>query len=344
MGRLLLFVLVPALAATCACAQVKAKDSRSPAKPDGVTFSIRQARLADAVVALHTTARLNIIADAYIDDLVLGGVSFEGVAADTAARDVASAFGRQVTSSARVLIMRDPQWIRRLSHDAANGRLFPKRWDIAADIRLTDQSQDGKGTAADGAVAAAYSAGSKRISIQANERLLGEVVDRVAGATGWKLQLDRAARARRVTLMLREVTGGEVCTAVLEFLNRAAVLTPVQNPEQRQAEAVQVELMTGLAGLKQMSRDLKGKLLPLLAPAQLASFSRGERVMVRFNELPPLLRNQARTYAEASHSRLQGALPSPLEWNRASEFRLGVDQDPLISIYGFGKDGRVIGF
>jgi hypothetical protein len=127
-------------------AQTPPPAKESPPEPL-VTLELKQASLADVVEALGKRYRLNILADAYLNDLTLPHVKVEQVPLGMAVSRLASLYQRQVFSRNGVLVLRHHRWHLRREQEKFRMRQYRVTWATPGRILVEDAEKPASSSA-----------------------------------------------------------------------------------------------------------------------------------------------------------------------------------------------------
>lgn len=311
------------------------QNGRQPA----ASLKVTQARVADVVSKFSELTGESVLADAFADEPLVGGIEIGLSDQEFAFRQAVALLQRRSFRIGRVRIARHQRWLAQVRLERLHLPLFPQRYAGSVATRASASRRDALERLPE-------------ITLQARERPLGEVLAALERVSGWKVQVAPETRERRITAVFRGITGGEAVAALLEFLNRSGSVSVTVPPGETALEQDWLELQQNGRGTDvamAMSDALKADVYPLLSDAQRAEILRGGHVSVAVAQLPPRVRAKVRAFAEFRGRQALGlaaaqGLTLRINWTRWAEFRVNVDTDPLLGLDVFLDDGRILGF
>jgi hypothetical protein len=313
-----------------------------------VTLELKQATLADVVEALGKQYRLNILADAYLNDLTLPHVKVEQVPLGMAVSRLAALYQRQVFSRNGVLVLRHHRWHLRREQERFRMRPYRVTWTTPGRILVEDAEKPTSSSATKPVRGAARF--FPFLHVEARDAPVHRTLEIVSQSCGWAIRLDPAHQERRMSAYLSRVTPGQLVESVTLLLFSGQEVLIGQSPSQKREEArLLAEATDSRSEREKLSDELTPDLLNLLSPKQREKLARGEEVALPLNSLPEGIRERALEYVQV---RMDGLIKSQpdfadkMDRSRLSDFSVVLLPSPstVIGVNGFSKDGRFVGF
>ncbi len=274
-------------------AQTPPPAKESPPEP----LELKQASLADVVEALGKRYRLNILADAYLNDLTLPHVKVEQVRLGMAVSRLASRYQRQVFSRNGVLVLRHHRW--HLRREQEKFRMLPYRvtWATPGRILVEDAEKLASSSATKPVGGAARLFPS--LQVETREAPIQKTLEIVSPLCGWAIRLDPAHQDRRMSAFLPLVTPGQLAEGVKLLLFSGQEVLIGQSPSQKREEArLLAEATDSRSEAEKRTEELTPDLLNLLSPEQRERPARGDQVALPLNSLPAGIRERALKYVQ----------------------------------------------
>lgn len=326
-----------------------------------VSLELQNARLSDAVELLGTKYKINIMADAYLDDHIVPSLSVKEAPLSVTIAGIASLFRREAIITNGVIVLRHRQWYLRSQSEQEYARQFRADWKdngIVSVDRIDPLPPSVKPVVSSNTVRqdkenrAGFPAWlpPRLIKVAAKDASLKSLLERFAACTGWEVSYDRRMATRRVTARLNQATPGQTLEAVSILLNTTQKVSLEQGKELKQLEAALAsEIMDTRTELETMSDSLKPELMEMMTQEQKEAYMRGEIVEFPLETMSPEMRQRSLKYIQTALSTLKPESRERLDPDETQlhRFRLrltpGIPNNSVI-IIGVSRNGTRIGF
>jgi len=321
-----------------------------------VSLDLPNARLAQVVEALGKTHGINIVADAYSDDMRVS-VKVTDIPLRMALPQLASLYERRAQIVNGIVVLRHQDWFRRPEQEKFSTKHYQLRWKDQGKVTVRTAAQGISGTTAStvatlglaaranlsatlAVTPGAAAAPVQLMDVDATAAPLGAVTQPLAAQAGWSIFLEPTLQNRRVSVSLRRVTPGQALEALTLLLNARQEVRVSQSDEQKQQEA---DLLARYADERpdwlKKSDALKEDLMALLTPEQRASLDNNEVVPLALDSLSPAARARAQDYINV----LAGN--SKINLDQFKTFMLEIRPEPGLAVNAWGvtDNGNRIG-
>jgi hypothetical protein len=210
-----------------------------------VSMGLQNARLSDAVELLGAKYKINIVADAYLDDHIVPSLSVKEVPLSATIKNIASLFRRDAIQVNGVIVLRHRQWYLRSQSEQEYARQFRANWNddgIVSVERVDPLPSPGKPVKKTASTAKSGMEYPTWLPPRFNHAsvknaALRSFMGKFASCTGWEVSYENRIATRRINAKLHHVTPGQTLEALSVLFNTTQRVSLVQGKELKQLEA-----------------------------------------------------------------------------------------------------------
>lgn len=336
-------------------------DTRSSSS-GSISLSMTHVTVADVVTKLGQEYGVNIISDAFTRDQVpLGKVEVDNVPRQTALRNLAGLFGRQMITVNGIVVWRDSHVPALVREDAYTAQHYKNLdWHDKGFVSISRVAQENLNkpqsspTAHTASLTSSPTASStpadaepaKLLSVEAVTDPVQEVAATLSKQIGWNVTIDKALQDRRITAQLHSVTPGAALEALTVLLNSAQTVQIAQTDAQRQEAAKALAAYDDKRSPRQKASDeLKKKLLPKLTDQQMAALQTGQSVQFPIGQMSGDLKQEAMQYVGLAAEETDNTANCPTDLlpnaSQPGNAELQISSAPgfVIGVHGVANNG-----
>ena len=319
-----------------------------------ITLKLKNASLSDVVNILGETYGINVVADAYADD-VRFNLDLPQVTRAEALQNIPKLYEREVRQVGNILVWRHKHWFRRPEQEKFSAAHYRLVWRTKGTVAIHMAPRSTTIISPHAAVPTVLSSASNRnfepsdfrVSITANQVSLRDLAAAFTAQTPWALRAESSLAPRRVSTHLTGVSGGQAIEALTILFNgREEVTIGLSDEDRKLAGELTDDWMKARGEREKLSDQLKASLLDHLNADQRNSLAQGNLVDVPLHGLPSALQQLGFQYIQVATDGVSSVAGFAVDTSRMSEFSLQVRPEPWlnINVIGFGPGGQRVGY